>query len=37
MMIDETLGGYIKYDTIVAPVHQLTGDLQGLIIRDPEY
>ena len=33
---DETLGGSIKYATIIAPVHHLTGELQGLIIRDPE-
>jgi len=34
---DETLGGSIKYATIIAPVHHLTGELRGLIIRDPEY
>ena len=33
---DETLGGTIKYGTFIAPVRHLTGDLQGLIIRDPE-
>ena len=33
---DETLGGCIKYDTFIAPVRHLTGDLRGLIIRDPE-
>ena len=33
---DETLGGYIQYGTFIAPVRHLTGDLQGLIIRDPE-
>ena len=33
---DETLGGYIKYATIIAPVRRLTGELGGLIIRDPE-
>ena len=33
---DETLGGSIKYATFIAPVRHLTGDLQGLIVRDPE-
>jgi len=33
---DETLGGYIKYATILAPVGHLTEQLKGLIIRDPQ-
>ena len=33
---DETLGGHVNYVTIMAPVSYLTGELKGLIIRDPE-
>jgi len=33
---DETLGGYIKYSTILAPLRCFTGQLKGLIIRDPK-
>ncbi|KAF9642345.1 hypothetical protein BDM02DRAFT_3124651 [Thelephora ganbajun] len=33
---DETLGGYINYATILAPVRYLTGELKGLVIRDPK-
>jgi len=33
---DETLGGFIHYGTVLAPVHYLTGELKGLIIRDPK-
>ena len=32
---DETLGGLIKYATVMAPVPKLTGELEGLAIRDP--
>ena len=34
---DETLGGYIKYATVIAPVQHLRGQLKGLVIRDPKY
>jgi len=34
---DGTLGGCVTYATIMAPVPYLTGELQGLVIRDPEY
>ena len=34
---DETLGGYITYATILAAVPYLSGQLKGLIIRDPKY
>jgi len=34
---DETLGGCVTYATIMARVPDLTGELQGLVIRDPEY
>ena len=33
---DETLGGHINYTAIMAPVPHLTGQLKGLVIRDPE-
>ena len=33
---DETLGGYVKYATVITPVPYLTGELKGLIIHDPE-
>jgi len=33
---DETLGGFIHYGTVLAPVRYLTGELKGLIIRDPK-
>ena len=33
---DETLGGYIKYATVIAPVRHLTGELKGLVIRNPK-
>jgi len=33
---DETLGGYITYATMITSVPHLTGELGGLIIRDPE-
>ena len=33
---DETLGGFVKYATILVPVRYLTGQLKGLIIRDPK-
>ena len=33
---DETLGGYVKYATVITPVPYLTGELKGLVIRDPE-
>jgi len=32
---DETLGGYIDYSTILAPLRYVTGQLKRLIIRDP--
>jgi len=33
---DETLGGHIDYSSIIEPTSQLTGELEGLIIRyDP--
>ncbi|KAF9643991.1 hypothetical protein BDM02DRAFT_3122635 [Thelephora ganbajun] len=33
---DETLGGYIHYSSLIEPLHQLTGELKGVIIRyDP--
>ena len=34
---DGTLGGRVTYATVMAPVPHLTGELQGLVIRDPEY
>ena len=34
---DETLGGCVTYAAIMARVPDLTGELQGLVIRDPEY
>ena len=34
---DGTLGGCVTYATIMARVPHLTGKLQGLVIRDPEY
>jgi len=34
---DATLGGCVTYATIMARVPDLTGELQGLVIRDPEY
>ena len=34
---DGTLGGQITYDTILAAVPYLTGKLEGLVIRDPEW
>ena len=34
---DETLGGHITYATILAAVPHLSGTLEGLVIRDPEY
>ena len=34
---DGTLGGRVTYATIMARVPHLTGELQGLVIRDPEY
>jgi len=33
---DETLGGYVKYATILAPIPSLTGALKELAIRYPE-
>ena len=33
---DETLGGYITYARIMAPVHHLTGELKEFVIPDPE-
>jgi len=30
---DETLGGHIDYSSFIEPVHLLTGELEGLIIR----
>ena len=32
---DKTLGGYIDYSTILAPLRYVTGQLKGLIVRDP--
>ena len=32
-----TLGGCVTYETIMARVPDLTGELEGLVIRDPEY
>ena len=34
---DETLGGCVTYAAIMARVPDLAGELQGLVIRDPEY
>ena len=34
---DETLGGQITYDTILAAVPYLTGKLEGLVIRNPKW
>jgi len=34
---EETLGGQITYATILTAVPHLTGELKGLVIRDPEY
>ena len=34
---DGTLGGQITYDTILVAIPYLTGKLEGLVIRDPEY
>ena len=34
---DETLGGCVTYTTVMALVPDLTGQLEGLVIRDPEY
>jgi len=34
---EETLGGHITYATILTAVPHLTGELKGLVIRDPEY
>ena len=34
---DDTLGGCVTYTTIMARVPDLTGELAGLVIRDPEY
>ena len=34
---DGTLGGQITYDTILAAVPYLTGNLEGLVIRDPKW
>ena len=34
---DGTLGGCVTYPTIMARVPDLTGELEGLVIRDPEY
>jgi len=31
--IDETLGGYVDYPTIIQPIPHLEGELKGLIIR----
>ena len=33
---DETLGGHITYDTVITPIPYLTGELKGLVIRDPQ-
>ena len=33
----ETLGGYIKYATVITPVRYLTGELEGLVICDPKF
>ena len=34
---DGTLGGCVTYATVIARVPHLTGELQGLVIRDPEH
>ena len=34
---DETLGGWINYATVVEPARHLTGKLEGLVIRDPQW
>ena len=34
---DETLGGCVTYTTVMALVPDLTGQLEGLVIRDPDY
>ena len=33
---DETLGGHITYATFVTAIPYLTGELEGLVIRDPK-
>jgi len=33
---DKTLGGWIHYAVVLAPVQYLAGELKGLIIRDPK-
>ena len=33
---DETLGGWVTYAKIIAPVPHFTGELEGLVIRDPK-
>lgn len=32
---DETLGGHIKYTTLIDPIPHLEGELEGLIVRYP--
>ena len=34
---DETLGGYVKYATILTSISHLKGELESLVIRDPQY
>jgi len=34
---EETLGGYIEYDEILATFSDLEGELGNLVIRDPQY
>ena len=34
---DETLGGRVKYETILKPIPHLEGALKGLAIRDPQH
>ena len=33
---EETLGGYITYDAVVTQGSRSTGELEGLLVRDPE-
>ena len=34
---EETLGGYITYDAVVTPGYYSTGELEGLVVRDPKW
>jgi len=34
---DGTLGGCVTYATIMSRVPGLTGQLEGLVVRDPKY